>query len=179
MDLIVVLDRKRGRKRKTSTLAEGVIWRIAAKRALNQSAEATNLKFEDIKLRAREILASQSITEQMRDEAAEIWLLGGMSTPRVCLGGHNGHLPFQLMASELFNLVVAYRGKIKLSEYSRGRGGNTEQAYAPLVRLAVEIDRIAFNMLKTDSFVCKRLSAKRMKAATLSEGFARLFKVRT
>jgi hypothetical protein len=66
-----------------------------------------------------------------------------------------------------------------LSEYSRGRGGNTEQAYAPLVRLAVEIDRFAFNMLKTDPFVCKRLSANRMKAATLSEGFARLIKVRT
>jgi hypothetical protein len=70
-------------------------------------------------------------------------------------------------------------GKIKLSEYSRGHGGNNEQAYAPLVRLAVEIDRITFNMLKTDPFVCKRLSAKRMTAATLSEGFARLIKVRT
>jgi hypothetical protein len=177
-DFELVLNPSRGRHRRPSRLAYGVVERLAGQLASSDMAETGKISGQFYRRHVADMRSAPKITSQMRRAAAAVWLLGGGRAPRTQGEGHRAHTPFRLLASELLNLVDGHDIEPALAEYSRGRNGGSALVYSPLVMLACEIDRIAFDHLIKSDELRRRMLKRSMRAATLSEGRERMVKAR-
>jgi hypothetical protein len=177
-DFDLVLNPRRGKHRRPLTLAAGVVERLAGQLASNDAAETGTISGRFYEQHVSAMRSAHRISEQMRQAAAGVWLLGGGHPPRTHREGHRANTPFRLMVSELLNLVRDCGIEPALAEYSRGRNGGNELVYSPLVLLACEIDRIAFGHLQKSAAIRGLLHERSMRAASPSESRERMVKAR-